>query len=101
MAWTADELYGRDSAFLDGLDELEEAFVVEVPTNAHVWLTKPKVLKIPPPNSQGRSKKYPRLRKRDQQPHELLDERWPLMPARFGEGLIDQVTRNIVERISV
>lgn len=71
MAWTADELYGRDGAFLDGLDEREEAFVVEIPPNSHVWLAKPKVLKTPPPNSTGRPKKYPRLRKREQQPSEV------------------------------
>ena len=45
LAWTADELYGRDGAFLDGLDERGEAFVVEIPPNSHVWLTKPMVLK--------------------------------------------------------
>jgi SRSO17 transposase len=71
MAWTADELYGRDGAFLDGLDEQGEAFVVEIPPNAHVWLTKPKVLRKPPPNGKGRPKKYPRLRKRDQKPSEV------------------------------
>lgn len=70
-AWTADELYGRDGAFLDGLDERGEAFVVEIPPNAHVWLTKPKVLKKPPPNGPGRRKKYPRLRKREQKPSEV------------------------------
>jgi len=71
MAWTADELYGRDGAFLDGLDERGEAFVVEIPPNAHVWLTKPKVLRKPPQNRIGRRRKYPRLRKRDQQPSEV------------------------------
>lgn len=71
MAWTADELYGRDGAFLDGLDERSEAFVVEIPPNAHVWLSKPKVLKKPPRNSAGRPKKYPRLRKREQKPCEV------------------------------
>lgn len=71
MAWTADALYGSDRAFLDGLDERGEAFVVEVPSIARVWLTKPKVLKTPPPNSTGRPKKYPRLRKRDQKPCEV------------------------------
>lgn len=71
LAWTADELYGRDGTFLDGLDEREEAFVVEIPPNAHVWLTKPTVLKKPPQNGPGRPKKYPRLRKRDQQPSEV------------------------------
>ena len=42
VAWTADELYGRDGAFLDGLDERGEAYVVEIPPHGHVWLTKPK-----------------------------------------------------------
>ena len=71
MAWTADELYGRDGPFLDGLDERSEAFVVEIPPNAHVWLSKPKVLKKPPHNSPGRPRKYPRLRKREQKPSEI------------------------------
>jgi len=71
VAWTADELYGRDGAFLDGLDDRSEAFGVEVPPNAHVWLVKPKILKKPPQNSTGRPKKYPRLRKREKQPSEV------------------------------
>jgi SRSO17 transposase len=71
MAWTADELYGRDGAFLDGLDERGEAFVVEIPPNAHVWLTKPNVLRKPPQNGKGGRKKYPRLRKRDRKPSEV------------------------------
>jgi SRSO17 transposase len=71
MAWTADELYGRDGAFLDGLDQRGEAFVVEIPPNAHVWLAKPKVQRKPPPNRTDRSRKYPRLRKQDQQPREV------------------------------
>lgn len=71
MAWTADELYGRDGAFLDGLDNRSEAFVVEIPPNAHVWLSKPKVLKKPPRNNTGRPRKYPRLRKRERKPREV------------------------------
>jgi SRSO17 transposase len=70
-AWTADELYGRDGAFLDGLDERHEAFVVEIPPNAHVWLMKPKILKRPPQNGTARPKKYPRLRQRERQPSEV------------------------------
>ena len=30
-AWTFDELYGRDSKFLDGLQQRQQAFVAEVP----------------------------------------------------------------------
>ena len=71
MAWTADELYGRDGPFLDGLDQRGEAFVVELPTNARVWLRKPDVLRKPPPHGTKRHQKYPRLRKRDQKPCEV------------------------------
>jgi SRSO17 transposase len=73
LAWTADEAYGRDGAFLDGLDERGEAYVVEIPPNAHVWLAKPKVLKTRPKNGRGRRKKYPRLRAHEQQPSEVQD----------------------------
>jgi SRSO17 transposase len=71
QAWTADELYGRDGKFLDGLDERNQAYVIEVPPDAHVWLKKPKVLKTPPENSVGRPKKYPRLRAGERQPSEV------------------------------
>lgn len=71
LAWTADELYGRDGTFLDGLDQRGEAYVVEVPPNAHAWLAKPKVLKNPPKNHRGRPKIYPRLRKKEAQPSEV------------------------------
>ena len=70
-AWTADELYGRSGPFLDGLDERGEAFVVEIPPDAHVWLSKPKVLRKPPKKTVGRPKKYPRLRARDAKPSEV------------------------------
>jgi SRSO17 transposase len=66
-AWTFDELYGRDSAFLDGLEERQQIFVAEVPTNFHGWMKKPRVLRRGQPslgrgrNKKGRKKKYPRL----------------------------------------
>jgi hypothetical protein len=71
MAWTADELYGRDSAFLDGLDERGESFVVEIPSNARVWLTKPEMLKRAEKYASGKTKARPRLRKRDRKPREV------------------------------
>ena len=37
QAWTFDELYGRDAAFLDGLEQRRQVFVGEVPTNFHGW----------------------------------------------------------------
>jgi len=61
QAWTFDELYGRDSAFLDGLEQREQIFVAEVPTNFHGWVIKPRVLRDGPSSRRGRKKKYPRL----------------------------------------
>lgn len=66
-AWTFDELYGRDTAFLDGLDGLDQAFVCEIPGNFHAWLRRPKVIRKNPMTSRkkGRSHKVPRVRKAD------------------------------------
>ena len=62
QAWTFDELYGRDSVFLDGLEQRGQIFVGEVPTNFHGWMKKPRVLRRGKPSSgRGRKKKYPRL----------------------------------------
>lgn len=65
QAWTFDELYGRDSAFLDGLQQRTQIFVAEVPTNFHGWLKKPRVPRRGRSASRrGRQKKYPRLAKK-------------------------------------
>ena len=60
-AWTFDELYGRDSKFLDALDKREQAYVAEIPSDTRVWTAKPKVIrKAPTKTGKGRSKKTPR-----------------------------------------
>ena len=66
-AWTADELYGRDLAFLDGLEARRQAFVVEVPVDFHGWVQKPQILRSGPKkkkSGRGRHKKYPRVARR-------------------------------------
>lgn len=60
-AWTFDELYGRDTAFLDGLEERKQVFVAEVPTNFYGWMRPPRVLQDGPSRRRGPKKKYPRL----------------------------------------
>jgi len=77
-------LYGRSGPFLDGLDARDEAFVVEIPPDAHVWLAKPKVLRKPPKNRKGRPKKYPRLRARDAKPSEVRNL------AKYSPGFTEQ-----------
>lgn len=47
------------------------AFVVEIPADTCVWLSKPKVLQKPPKNAKRRFKKYPRLARRDAKPCEV------------------------------
>src|SRR5437899_968821 len=61
QSWTFDEAYGRDTAFLDGLEQRRQVFVGEVPTNFHGWVIPPRVLRDGPSPRRGRKKKYPRL----------------------------------------
>ena len=61
-AWAFDEFYGRDGAFLDGLEERHQAFAAEVPVHFHVWLQKPKVLHVGP--KRRRPTKHPRVARR-------------------------------------
>ncbi len=71
LAWTADEAYGRNTDFLDGLDKRSEAFVVEVPPNARVWMEKPEVLQKRPSDEHGGATKYPRLELGQRSPSEV------------------------------
>jgi SRSO17 transposase len=61
QAWTFDEGYGRDTAFLDGLEQRGQVFVGEVPKNFRGWLKKPRVLRRGQSRRRGRKKHYPRL----------------------------------------
>jgi SRSO17 transposase len=63
-AWTFDEAYGRDGAFLNGLEERKQVFVGEVPTNFHGWVRKPRVLRSGPSGGRSRKKQYPRRARR-------------------------------------
>lgn len=83
-AWTFDEFYGRDGKFLDGLDERKQAFVGEVPPDFRMWTRKPRVLRKPPRNRNGRPKKYPRLAARDATPCEVQNL------AKYSPGLASQ-----------
>ena len=59
-AWTCDELYGRDSAFLDALEERQQAFVAEIPSDTRVWTMKPRVIHTARPHcGRGRPLKTP------------------------------------------
>lgn len=63
-AWTFDEFYGRDSKFLDGLDSRKQAYVAEIPSDMHVWTTKPSVIrKAPAKKSKGRPRGIPRTKR--------------------------------------
>jgi SRSO17 transposase len=71
QAWTFDEGYGRDPAFLDGLEQRGQVFVGEVPTNFHGWMKKPRVLRSGRSRRRGRKKLYPRLAARDRRCSEV------------------------------
>lgn len=60
-AWTFDELYGRDSKFLDALNQRKQAFVAEIPSDTCVWTTKPQVRRRASPKAgKGRPKNVSR-----------------------------------------
>jgi SRSO17 transposase len=71
QAWTFDEGYGRDTAFLDGLEQRGQVFVGEVPVNFHGWMKKPRVLRRGRPRRRGRKKNYPRLAARGRRTSEV------------------------------
>ena len=67
-AWTFDEFYGRGQEFLDGLRELGQNFVGEIPCDATGWLREPQVLQHPGPrrrHSGGPARRYPRLARKN------------------------------------
>ena len=59
--WTFDELYGRDSKFLDALDFKKQRFVCEIPNNTRVWTSKPDVIRHEEHTGPGQPKKTPRV----------------------------------------
>lgn len=69
--WTADELYGRDSKFLDGLEQRGQRFVVEIPSDTRVWTSQPEVIREDPPHTgRGRPKQTPHVAE-DEPPREV------------------------------
>jgi SRSO17 transposase len=64
FAWTFDAWYGRDGGFLDGLQELGQNYVAEVPSNFTGWVKEPKILLSPRSqqrHERGRKPHFPRL----------------------------------------
>lgn len=70
-AWTFDEGYGRDTAFLDDLEQRGQVFVGEVPTNFHGWVKRPRVLRSGRSARRGRRRTYPRLAARGRRSSEV------------------------------
>lgn len=85
--WTADGLYGRNPDFMNGLDDMSEAFVVEIPTDFRVWLRNPIVFNAPPNGgrvTRGPAPKYLRLKLHEQKPCKVRNL------ARYSPELRDQ-----------
>jgi SRSO17 transposase len=54
----ADETYGRNGAFLDGLEDLHQQYLIEVPVTTTVWTEDP-ATQVPPPGGRGRRPRRP------------------------------------------
>lgn len=57
---TFDEGYGKDPAFLSGLEELNERYIGEVPKSCRGWLQRPEVQE-PPAGRSGRARRKARV----------------------------------------
>lgn len=69
---TADETYGKSSAFLDGIDKLGKRYLVEVPSDTRVWLRTPPV-ELPGPSLFGPPRVHPRVKRTAPRPPELRE----------------------------
>jgi len=63
--WTFDEGYGDVPAFLQGLTDLGQRWVAEVPRDTSGWLVEPVVLQRRAYQGMGRPRRYPRLAKKN------------------------------------
>jgi SRSO17 transposase len=87
---TFDEGYGKDPAFLSGLEELDERYIGEVPKSCRGWLRRPKV-QAPGAGRHGRPRRKPRVAPGQPQP-QTVEEIAAALPAsawkrlRFREG---------------
>jgi len=64
FAWTFDEWYGKDGQFLDGLQNMGQNYVAEVPANFTGWVKEPHILLHPRTekrHKRGRKRHFPRL----------------------------------------
>jgi SRSO17 transposase len=64
---TFDEAYGKDPAFLSGLEELGERYIGEVPKTCRGWLRRPKV-EEPQAGRRNRRRSKPRVAPREPKP---------------------------------
>jgi SRSO17 transposase len=87
---TFDEGYGKDPAFLSGLEELDERYIGEVPKSCRGWLQRPKVQE-PKAGRSGRPRSKPRVAPGQPKP-QTVEEIAAALPAsawkrlRFREG---------------
>ena len=74
LALTADEFYGRDRDFMDGLEQLGQNYVVEIPSDFTGWTNQPNILQKPTPSElgkRGRKRHFPRISRQTDHPGEV------------------------------
>lgn len=87
---TFDEAYGKDPAFLSGLEEMSERYIGEVPKTCRGWLRRPKVQE-PQAGRHGRPRRKPRVAPGEPKP-QTVEEILASLPAsawkrlQFREG---------------
>jgi len=86
---TADETYGKSPVFLDGIEQLDKWFLVEVPTDTRVWLRTP-AIEPPGQGLLGRPRTRPRVARTAAAPREVQDLAASLPKAQWTRRVIKQ-----------
>lgn len=88
--WVAcDEKYGRNPAFLEGIEALGKWYLAEVPADTRVWLHTPAV-EPPGPGLLGRPRIWPRVRRTAPRPHEMRELLLQMPRARWHRRTIKE-----------
>lgn len=91
---TFDEVYGRDPAFISGLEELGERYLGEVPKDTRVWLQRPAVQE-PGPSRRGAPRRKPRVAPGEPPPQTAVEAAQSLPPSAWRRLAFREGTKGV------
>ena len=84
---TADETYGKDPGFLDGIAQLGKQYLVEVPADTRAWIQTPRV-QLPGPGLRGHYRTRPRVSPHAPTPEALTHLAGQIAPSVWAQRIV-------------